>query len=211
MACRWRLVGLPTPTAASQLSRNSRHCRSKEFLPIIPGTAARQAGVRPLEEHERLKEAPPGSAGVPPAFTPVACPSVSLRWYTRPPNRRERHGLGRSRALTSLPVAPGGLHCVTWSQQRRPIGFCDYSWLDFKRPAPFPGGAGAMGGGPPGSAGVPPAFTPAACPSVSPRWGARPPCRREWHELGRSGVPASQACGTSRGYPGLDFETARVS
>ena len=49
-----------------------------------------------------------------------------------------------------------------------------------------------MGGGPPGSAGVPPAFTPAACPSVSPRWGARPPCRRDRHGLGRSGILANK-------------------
>ena len=51
---------------------------------------------------------PPGSAGVPPACTPVACRSVSLRCGTRPPCRRERHGLGRSRAVSPLPVEPGG-------------------------------------------------------------------------------------------------------
>ena len=51
---------------------------------------------------------PPGSAGVPPACTPVGCRSVSLRRGTRPPCRRERHGLGRSNALAPLPVEPGG-------------------------------------------------------------------------------------------------------
>ena len=49
--------------------------------------------------------APPGSAGVSPACYSVACPSVSLQGGTRPPRRRERHGLGRSRVLAPLPVA----------------------------------------------------------------------------------------------------------
>ena len=85
---------------------------------------------------------PPGSAGVPPACTPVACRSVSLRFGTRPPCRRERHGLGRSRVLAPLPVdprggdsrscartgaggtpaLPGGLHPLTSSHQRSSIG-----------------------------------------------------------------------------------------
>ena len=82
---------------------------------------------------------PPGSAGVPPACTPVACRSASLRWRTRPRCRQEPHGPDRSRALASLPVEPGradgprcarncaggtpalpgGLHPVTSSQPRR--------------------------------------------------------------------------------------------
>ena len=92
------------------------------------------------------------------------------------PCRRERHGYGRSRVLAPLPVAPGGLHCVTWSQQRRPIGLCDYSWLVFKRPASFPSRSKSDGRRrPPGSAGVPPACTAVAFRSVSLRWGTRPP------------------------------------
>ena len=51
---------------------------------------------------------PCGSAGVPPACYPVACRSVSLRCGARPPCRRERHGLGRSRVPAPLPVDPGG-------------------------------------------------------------------------------------------------------
>ena len=110
--------------------------------------AARQAGACSLDEQERLEEAPPGSAGVPPACYPVACRSVSLRCGTRPPCRRERHGLGRSRVLAPLPVDPGGgdgrgcaRHCaggtpalpgghhrVTSSQQRKSIGLRVYSW-----------------------------------------------------------------------------------
>ncbi len=62
----------------------------------------------PLEEQERSEEAPPGSAGVPPACTPVGCRSVSLRCGARPPCRRERHGLGRSRVLAPLPVELSG-------------------------------------------------------------------------------------------------------
>ena len=68
----------------------------------------RQAGACPREEQQCWEEAPPGSAGVPPACYPVACRSVSLRCRSRPPCRRERHVLGRSRVLALLPFAPGG-------------------------------------------------------------------------------------------------------
>ena len=51
---------------------------------------------------------PPGSAGVPPACTPVAFRSVSLRFGPRPPCRRERHGSGPGRALVRLPVESVG-------------------------------------------------------------------------------------------------------
>ena len=121
--------------------------------------AARQAGACPLEGQERWEEAPPGSAGVPPACYPVACRSVSLRCGTRPPCRWERHGLGRSRVLAPLPVdpgggdgrgcaktcaggtpaLPGGLHPMTSSQQRRSIGLRVHSWFVFiRRSAVFP-------------------------------------------------------------------------
>ena len=42
---------------------------------------------------------PPGSAGVPPACTPVLSRSVSLRCPTPSSCRWKRHGLGRSRAV----------------------------------------------------------------------------------------------------------------
>ena len=94
---------------------------------------------------------PPGSAGVPPACTHVACRQVSVRISTRPPCRRERHGPGRSRVLGPLPVhpgrrngrgyaricaggtpaLPGELDSVTSSQQRRSIGLCVYRWFVF--------------------------------------------------------------------------------
>ena len=55
----------------------------------------------------RDESGPPGSAGVPPAPSPLGCRSVSLRWRTPPPCRRERQGPGPSRARASLPVDPG--------------------------------------------------------------------------------------------------------
>ena len=93
---------------------------------------------------------PPGSAGVPPACTPVTCRSVSLRWCTRLPGRRERHGPGRSGAPEPLPfhpgrgdrrgcariyaggtpALPGGLHSMTSSRQKRSIGLPVHSWFD---------------------------------------------------------------------------------
>ncbi len=94
---------------------------------------------------------PPGSAGVPPACTPVRFRSVSLPCGTRPPCRRVRHGLGRSRVPAPLPVGPGGgdepgcgktcaggtpalpggLRSLTSSQHRISIGIRVYSWFLF--------------------------------------------------------------------------------
>ena len=54
------------------------------------------------------RDAPPGSAGVPPASSPVACRSVSLRCGIRPHCQREPHGPGRSRGTAPLPVDSGG-------------------------------------------------------------------------------------------------------
>ena len=54
------------------------------------------------------RDAPPGSAGVPPACCPFGCRSVSLRCCSRPPCRREPHGPGRSRGRAPLPVDCGG-------------------------------------------------------------------------------------------------------
>ena len=53
-------------------------------------------------------DAPPGSAGVPPACCPFGCRSVSLRCCSRAPCRREPHGPGRSRGRALLPVDSGG-------------------------------------------------------------------------------------------------------
>ncbi len=58
--------------------------------------------------HRSIGTTPPGSAGVPPASSPLGCRSVSLRCGSQPPCRREPHGPGRSRALAALPVDPGG-------------------------------------------------------------------------------------------------------
>ena len=54
------------------------------------------------------RDAPPGSAGVPPACCPLGCRSVSLRCCSRPPCRRQPHGPGRSRGRAPLPVDSGG-------------------------------------------------------------------------------------------------------
>ena len=90
--------------------------------------------------------------GRPAACTPVACPSVSLRYGARPPCRRERHGPGRSRVPAPLPVVPGGgvgrgcartcaggtpalpggFHPVTASRQWRSIGLRAFSWFVVK-------------------------------------------------------------------------------
>ena len=72
---------------------------------VLMGRAlAGQEGARRLEQQERWEEGPPGSAGVPPACTAVACRSVSLGCGTRPPSRRERHRPGRSGVPAPLPV-----------------------------------------------------------------------------------------------------------
>ena len=95
----------------------------------------------------RDESGPPGNAGVPPASSPFACRSVSLRCRSRPPCRREPHGPGRSRALAPLPVdrgggdgrgygkncaggtpaLPGGLYSMTSSNPRRSIRLRVYS------------------------------------------------------------------------------------
>ena len=54
------------------------------------------------------RDAPPGSAGVPPACCPFGCRSVSLRCFSRPHCQREPHGPGRSRGRAPLPVDSGG-------------------------------------------------------------------------------------------------------
>ena len=111
----WRPATLPAGTAWA---------RPKRRLGVHPGTRASRPHVLPLRSAqfpcdlapghpaggngmgsaEAEAWRPPGNAGVPPACTPVACHSVSPRFGARPPCRRERHGLGRSRVLASLPV-----------------------------------------------------------------------------------------------------------
>ena len=107
------------------------------------------------------RDAPPGSAGVPPACCPFGCRSVSLRCCSRPPCRREPHGPGRSRGRAPLPVdsgggdgqscgricaggtpaLPGG-HPMTSSHQRRSIGlrahWCSLVVRLYERPAVSP-------------------------------------------------------------------------
>ncbi len=100
---------------------------------------------------------PPGSAGVPPACTPVASRSVSLRCPTPSPCRWKQHGLGRSSVRAPLPVypgggdghgcartcaggtpaLPGGPQPMTSSQQRSSIGLCVCSWFVFNNHRQF--------------------------------------------------------------------------
>ena len=101
------------PQADSQDKSYPRSCRkdyqgppSLTALPHRHGLLSPQAGACPLWEQECWEEAPPGSAGVPPACASVAFRSVSLRCGTRPRCRRVRHGLGRSRVLAPMPVEP---------------------------------------------------------------------------------------------------------
>ena len=152
------------------------------------------------------EEAPPGSAGVPPACaavsaaqfpcdgapghpfptptrrappacTAVADHSVSLRWCTRPPRLRDPPG------SAGVPPACAAVACHSVS-----LRWCT-------RPP--------CRRDPPGSAGVPPACTAVACHSVSLRWCTRPPCRREPHGRGRSRIlpplPVDPAGGVGRG------------
>ena len=165
---------------------------------------------------------PPGSAGVPPACTPVPSRSVSLRFSTRPPSRPARYGPGRSRVLAPLPVEtgggnepgcakscagetpalPGGLHPLTPSHQMCSIGIRVHSWFLINDPPQLlppmirPAGLRPLEEqegweeDPPGSAGVPPAFAPVPCRSVSLRFSTRPPCRPARHGPGRSEVLA---------------------
>ena len=117
------------------------------------------------------RDAPPGSAGVPPACCPLGCRSVSLRCCSRPPCRREPHGLGRSRGRAPLPVdsgggdgrscgricaggtpaLPGGSHPMTSSHQRTSIGlrahWCSLVVRLYERPAVSPRRVRAPGRG----------------------------------------------------------------
>ena len=103
-------------------------CIDVPFIVLLDGSApSRGAGARLAGKREfpkgtgRLSEkspagyppphhrdAPPGSAGVPPACCPFGCRSVSLRCCSRPPCRREPQGPGRSRGRGPLPVDSGG-------------------------------------------------------------------------------------------------------
>ena len=96
-------------------------CIDVQFMILLDGSARSRAngsfpmGAGRLSEkspagypHLAIGRTPPGSAGVPPASSPFAWRSVSLRCDSRPPCRREPHGPSRSRAMAPLPVAPGG-------------------------------------------------------------------------------------------------------
>ena len=93
-------------------------------------------------------------------------PLSSLRWATRPPSRRERHGLGRSGDL-----APPGSAWEGCGPASRRVPLRE---------------ARVMGAGPPGSAGVPPACTPVPSRSVSLRWATR-------HPAGRNAMGSAEA------------------
>ena len=84
------------------------------------GIARRRTGVSPRGAGRLSEKSPagyppphhrddtPGSAGVPPASSPVAYRSISLRCGSQPPCRREPHRPGRSKAMAPLPVDPVG-------------------------------------------------------------------------------------------------------
>ena len=107
-------VAIPGKRPAAEFCKGFNRKKSYPRRAAKRDGSAASAGLRPgkpagaLEEQEWWEEAPPGSAGVPPACTPVASRSVSLRCGTRPLCRRVRHGRGRSRVLGPLPVEPGG-------------------------------------------------------------------------------------------------------
>ena len=122
-AAIWHLAALPAEAPwirAKQSPRRKRPPGARASRPHAqPSRAAqfpcdmasgRPAGRSAMDsgEAESQEETPPGSAGVSPACTAVACRSVSPRWGTRPPCRQERHGPGRGSVLAPLPVDPGG-------------------------------------------------------------------------------------------------------
>ena len=89
--------------------------RGRAPLPVDSGGGDSQRGQGRLSEKSPAgyppphhRDAPPGSAGVPPACCPFGCRSVSLRCCSRPPCRREPQGPGRSRGRAPLPVDSGG-------------------------------------------------------------------------------------------------------
>ena len=107
---------LPTPGESLRRrpgsSRESASCATAS-RPENPVHPVNPCSIEPFAKFGRLREllpgrvVPPGSAGVPPAFSSLAFRSVSPRCGTRPRCRRELHGTDRSRAMTPLPVCPG--------------------------------------------------------------------------------------------------------
>ena len=139
---------LPETTEKRQKTKSyPRRATKNDEGPLRRDGSAASAGLRlgnparPPSGARVMGGGPPGSAGAPPASSPFACRSVSLRCPNRPPCRREPHGPGRSRALAPLPVdpgegdgrgcgktcaggtpaLPGGLYSTTSSNQRRSI------------------------------------------------------------------------------------------
>ena len=117
---------------------------------------------------------PPGSAGVPPACTPVTYRSVSPRCSSHSRNRRERHRhpAGEPKRRWGDPSEGdnrgGAGHCAPRPARPTPSPTL---------PAPPP----SRGNAPPGSAGVPPACTRVTYRSVSPRCSSHSRNRRERH------------------------------
>ena len=124
--------------------RCSIYSPSRWICPVAGGgrPARRQTGVsqrgqagfqrsRPPDTlHLTIGTTPPGSAGVPPASSPVAFRSVSLRCCSRPPCRSRGRaplpvdsGGGDGRSCGRIcaggtPALPGGLPPMTGSHQR---------------------------------------------------------------------------------------------
>ena len=103
----FRPIGsVPTSGAGAWFSEKRGH--GTRANGSFPKEAGRLSEKSPAGHRRRtIGTTPPGSAGVPPASSPFACRSVSPRFGSRPPCRREPHGPGRSRALAPLPVDPG--------------------------------------------------------------------------------------------------------
>ena len=86
-------------------------CLRKSRFTLVssaPSWRAAFSEVPAVNPPAHRRDAPPGSAGVPPASSPLGCRSDSLRWCSRPPCPREPHRPGRSRALAPSPVDSGG-------------------------------------------------------------------------------------------------------
>ena len=109
---------------------------------------------------------PPGSAGVPPACTPVTCPSVPCDTAPGKPARDPRAARTMGDGPTWERGRPARTHPryvpLSFPAIRHPASQC--ATLDQQERWEMV---------PPGSAGVPPACTPVTCPSVSLRYGTR--------------------------------------
>ena len=83
-----------------QERREPGQSRALARLPV----ESRWRGRAGLSREHCERDAPPGSAGVSPAYTAVAYRAERLRWCTGQPRRQERREPVQSRALARLPV-----------------------------------------------------------------------------------------------------------